>query len=153
MMGRSREPGLSDVLFDSEEADFHRFATEVDDLYVIPAGASVPNPAEMLGSRRMSDLLGRLRETFDVVVIDTPPVLAVTDAMLVSPQCDAVVLVSTADETTWQMLERADETLRDVGTSITGVVLNRYTPKAADASYGYGYYEYYGSDVQQKQEA
>lgn len=153
MMGLSREPGLSDVLFDSERADFQRFTTDVDDLYVIPAGASVPNPAEMLGSKRMRDLIARLREEFDVVVIDTPPVLAVTDAMLVSPQCDAVVLVCTADETTWQMLERADETLRDVGTSITGVVLNRYTPKAADASYGYGYYEYYGADVQQKQEA
>jgi capsular exopolysaccharide synthesis family protein len=152
-MGLSREPGLADILFDSAEADFHRFSTEVDDLYVIPAGAPVPNPAETLGSRRMRDLIVRLRQEFDVVVIDTPPVLAVTDAMLVSPQCDAVVIVCTADETNWQMLERADEALRDVGTSIAGVVLNRYTPKATDASYGYGYYEYYGSDAQQKQEA
>ncbi|HET6568258.1 MAG TPA: polysaccharide biosynthesis tyrosine autokinase, partial [Rhodothermales bacterium] len=157
VLGVAREPGLVDLLFEAIPEDFEQFATAVDDLYVIPAGASVPNPAETLGSRRMRDLIARLRQSFDVIVIDSPPVLAVTDALLLSSVCDAVVLVCTSDETQWQTLERSAESFRDVGGRLTGIVLNRFNARSAGSGYGYGYgygyYEYYGESAPVKQEA
>ena len=149
MLGTPREPGLVEVLFE-EAPSASQFTTDIDDFYMIPAGKSVPNPAEILGSEKMRDLLQRLQAEFDIVVVDTPPVLAVTDAALVASQCDATILVSSADETHWRALERSRETLQEVNANVVGVLLNRFDPKAAYGGYGsgygygYGYGEYYG---------
>ncbi len=144
----SREPGLVDVLFEPLPPDMERFRTPVDDLYLLPTGRSVPNPSEVLGSRKMRELLAHLRKQFDVIIVDTPPVLAVTDALLLASSCDATVLVCSANQTDWQALDRAEEALRDVGTRVAGVLLNRFDMKAAYGSYSYGYgysyYDYYG---------
>ena len=150
MMGIAREPGLVDLLFEAYPLGLDRFSTAADNLSVIPAGSTSPNPSELLGSKKMSDFVARLRKEFDVVIIDTPPVLAVTDALLIAPQCDVTVLVASANETPWHALERSTESLREVGTRPAGIVLNRFDPKTAYGSYGYGYgygygyNEYYG---------
>lgn len=146
MMGVPREPGLVDGLFDVQAMNIEQFATEVDDLYVVPTGSGVPNPAEILGSRRMREFIERLQYEFDVVVIDTPPVLAVADALSLSGLSDVTLLVCSANETTWHAIEQSTQALQDVGGSITGVILNRFDPKTAYGSYGYGYgyYDYYG---------
>lgn len=134
-----REPGLVDLLFDAPPGDFERFGTGVDNLYVMPAGSSVPNPSEILGSEKMGALVERLRGAFDTVVIDTPPVLAVTDPLLVSKHCDVTVLVCSADETEWQNLQRSTEELGKVGTRVAGTVLNRFDARSSRDGYGYGY--------------
>jgi capsular exopolysaccharide synthesis family protein len=144
LIGVNREPGLVDLLFNIDANSFKHFKSDADNLYVIPAGSTVPNPAETLNSIKMRDILGRLKNEFDLIVIDTPPVLAVTDALLVSLHCDVVVLVCTAGETHWQAIARSAEALRDAGSKLNGVVLNRFDPKAAYGGYGIGYYEYYG---------
>ena len=151
-MGISREPGLTDLLFDpSKSADLHRFATAIEDLYVIPAGRKVSNPAEILTSNALRQFIAQLKEEFDVVVVDTAPLFAVADALDLASQTEATLLVMTSGRTSWPVLERSTEMLTSVGTPVLGLVLNRFDPAAAYGSYrygygngyGYGYYQYY----------
>ncbi len=150
MMGMDRDGGLVDLLFDALPDNVEQFATELDSyLYVIPAGRDVPNPAEVLGSRKMQKLLRHWRQVFDVVLLDTPPTLVVADALILATQCDATLLVCSAGETNWQAVDRCSEALKGVGADIIGVLLNRFDAKAAYGGYKYGYgygYEYgYGN--------
>ena len=137
-LGLPREPGLVQSLFSdgsTSEAMFHEVA---DDLYVLPAGSIVPNPSELLGSKSMRDLLDDLRGQFDVVIIDAPPVLAATDAVLVSTQVDATLLVARSGSTKDFDLHSVSQTLNGVGANLIGVVLNGF-----DVSKAYGYkYKY-----------
>lgn len=148
-MGQSREPGLVDLLFNSAPERVAEFATDIDDyLHVLPVGREVPNPAEVLGSRKMQQYLDRWQREFDVVIVDTPPALVVSDALVLSPQCDATLLVCAAGETSWQALNQSREALGSVGSNVLGVVLNRFDPQDAYGGYkhgyGYGYaYNYY----------
>ncbi len=142
--GRSREPGLVQLLFQQEAFDAETFATNIDDLYVIPAGAIAPNPSELLGSKTMRDAIARFRDHFDVIIFDAPPVLAATDAVLLSTQCDATVVVARAGQTKDYDLQHAHEALESVGATVIGTVLNGFDVSKA---YGYKYkYQYrYGN--------
>lgn len=145
MYGVKREPGLVELLFDPIAHQLESFRSNIDDLYIIPAGRTVPNPAEVLESMRMRDVLRMLRDEFDVVVVDTPPVLAVADALLLSRQADACVMVCSANSTNFNALETSAQMLRDVDAPIVGVVLNKLDRKSASSySYGYSYQSYYG---------
>jgi len=110
-------------------------------LAVLPSGPIPPNPSEMLASKRTAELLYRLQEHFDVVLIDSPPVLPVTDAVALSTWVDAVVLVAAAGTTTRKPLRSAVDHLRQVGAPLVGVVLNQ---ASLQLTYGYGYG--YGDD-------
>lgn len=146
MMGMAREPGLVDLLFDTIPDAIEQFATELDSyLYVIPAGRDVPNPAEVIGSRKMQKFLDRWRKEFDLIIIDTPPTLVVTDALILSSYCDATMVVAAAGETNWQAVDRSVEALGGVGAYVMGVLLNRFDAQEAYGGYKYGYgygYEY-----------
>ncbi len=136
-----KDPGLVEVLFEVHPFRPEDFYTGIEDLYLLPAGSMVPNPAELLASKKMRDFVLQLRNEFDVIIFDTPPVLAVSDAGLLVNQADAAILVLSAGETTWQGLERSMENMiSNTGARLTGVVLNRFDPKTA-----YGYYSYYNS--------
>ncbi len=148
LVGRPRDPGLIDLLFDAQTVTPGRFATDVDNLYVVPAGRITPNPSEILSSERMRALLRRLREEFDAVVIDTPPVLLVADALQLAAECDAAILVCAADQTPREALARSREMLHEAGAHLAGLVLNRYDLQSDRAyGYGYGYGEYYGEEA------
>ncbi|MFV1980318.1 MAG: GumC family protein [Rhodothermia bacterium] len=156
MFGINKEPGLVEVLFDKHPFDEDTFKSSIDDLSIIPTGSSVPNPAELMGSRRMKEFLSKLRNQFDYIVVDTPPILAVTDAVLLSSLSDATIVVVGANETDIHSLERTIDSLRAVSAPIVGTVLNRFDVKRAYGYYGYrysygygygyryGYYDYYG---------
>ncbi len=152
MLGLSRRRGLSDLLFQQGAADWESFRVPlhvewedfddyIDNLYAVTAGKSVPSPADLLGSKRFKELVDEMRGQFDIVVVDTPPVLPVTDPVLIAPVADAVLLVASADQTDWRGLERTRELIAMTGTSIIGVVLNRFEPQR-HTSYGYGSYGY-----------
>ena len=150
MMGLAREPGLVDLLFDMLPDTIEQFATELDSyLYVIPAGRDVPNPAEVLGSRKMKNFIDRWRQEFDVILIDTPPTLLVADALILAAESDVTLVVCSAGQTNWQSVDRCAEALKDVGAEVIGTLLNRFDAKAAYGGYKYGYgygYEYgYGN--------
>ena len=119
---------------------------DIDRLTLLPAGPIPPNPAELLNSSRVRDIFGQLREQFDLVLIDSPPVLPVTDAAILSQYADATLLLAAAGQTRRGDLHRAAEKLDQVGATILGIVLNKVT-RQTSRYYGYGYgYEYgYGN--------
>jgi capsular exopolysaccharide synthesis family protein len=114
----------------------------VDRLTMLPAGPIPPNPAEVLNSSRVRDIFAKLSEQFDLVLIDSPPVLPVTDAAILSQYADATLMLAAAGQTRRTDLHRAVEKLNQVGATILGTVLNKVTRQAGreyDYGYGYGY--------------
>ena len=126
--------------------------TDVPNLWILPAGLIPPQPAELLGSTVMKDFIARCRKEFDHVVIDTPPVLSVTDAVLLSPEADRVILVARAGKTTKIALRRACESLLQVNAKIMGVVLNALNMNSAEGYYYYGgrYSDHYYNEESRK---
>ncbi len=110
----------------------------VPSLSVLPAGTPPPNPAELLASGKMGELLETLREQYDHIVIDTPPTLPVTDAVVMSTRADAVILVIRAGGTTKHALRQSRDILLQVNARISGVLLNAVNLGSPD------YYTYYG---------
>ena len=106
-------------------------------LTVLASGATPPNPAELLQSNAMADLLRDLRERFDVVVIDSPPLLPVTDAALLASITDGAILVVNHGTTTREQLAGAVDRLDGVGAEPLGLVINR-VPRKRGGGYGYG---------------
>ena len=98
--------------------------TEVPNLWILPAGPIPPQPAELLSSTVMKDYIARWRNEFDHVIIDTPPCLSVTDAVVLSPLADRVILVARSGQTTRPALRRACDLLLQVNARVMGIVLN-----------------------------
>ena len=145
MLGIPLEPGLTDYLQRGDVPNDTSFANVTDGLCALAAGGRLSgHPTELLRSQAMRGLLERLRGEFEAIVIDTAPVLAVADGVPLAALCDAVLLVSSASKTHEAALRRSVETLQKVRAPIAGVVLNRFSPKAASYYEGYGYYGQYG---------
>lgn len=139
--------GLTQVIAGAVQLSEVITATPVEGLFVIPAGQLPPNPSELLGSRKMKEIIERLSAEA-LVIIDAPPLLPVTDAVLLSVHTDGAIVVVHAGETTQEHLARAFGYLDKVGSRILGTVLNMSSTKAigrivyGDAEYGYGYGKY-----------
>ena len=141
-LGMGPRTGLSNVLTGSASLSQAVIqSTLLPSLYVLPAGTPPPNPAELLASSYMREVLQELREQYDHIVIDTPPTLSVTDAVIMSTNADTVVLVIRSGQTTKQALRRARDLLMRVNAKVAGVLLNAADLKSADYYY---YYEYRG---------
>ena len=140
--GLDNEDGLSSVLAGQAQlADVARRVEGLDSLRLVTSGPVPPNPAELLSSDAMESLLMHLRSSADYIVIDTPPALVVTDAMIVAPRVDGVVVVVDADETTGAAASHTIEQLEQVGAKVIGSVLNRFDPSKA-RYYSHGRYAY-----------
>lgn len=120
-----QEPGLSNVLTGHAKLSEAIRKTEVPGLWVLNAGHIPPNPAELLGSRRYLDLVASLDDHFDWAIIDTPPVLAVTDSSIAANDASGVVFVVSSDKTSRQAARAAVEQLTSANAHIVGLVLNR----------------------------
>lgn len=133
--------GITSALLhhDGELVVSHIIPTEVDNLFLLPSGPLPPNPADLLASRRMAQLIQELETHLDCIIFDTPPVLAVADSSLLARLCDATLLVVQADTTRTQVLRRATDQIAQSGAHLLGVVLNR----VPSTSNGYYYYHYY----------
>jgi len=141
-LGMGPRSGLSNVLTGSTTLEQAITRTAIlPNLFVLPAGTPPPNPAELLASSNMRDVLAQLREQYDHIVLDTPPSLSVTDAVVLSPRADAVVLVIRSGKTTKQALRRARDILAQVNAKVVGVLLNAVDLTSPDYYY---YYEYQG---------
>lgn len=144
----TRSPGLTDVLVGNAAlADAVR-TTEVPSLSVLPSGQFPPNPSELLGSPAMQNVLHDAQGMFDIVLFDTPPLLAVTDAAVLSTMVDGTILVVRMGSTTRDAVRQAAMRLRNVRARVLGAVLNDMSQKAGSYYGGYGaytYYAYYGS--------
>ncbi|HEY1272933.1 MAG TPA: polysaccharide biosynthesis tyrosine autokinase [Terriglobales bacterium] len=152
-LGMGPRSGLSNVLTGSTEVQpAITRSTLIPSLYVLPAGTPPPNPAELLASVNMRDLIDSLSREYDHIVIDTPPTLSVTDAVVLSTRADAVVLVIRSGKTTKQALRRARELLARVNARVTGVLLNAVDLRSPDYYYYYEYQGKYGGRYYQEDE-
>ncbi|YBV91692.1 CpsD/CapB family tyrosine-protein kinase [Bacillus sp. PK9-021] len=114
--------------------------TEVRDLYVLTSGPIPPNPSELLASNQMEELLKEMKKQFDMVIFDTPPILAVADAQILANQVDASILVVSSGKTDKEAALKAKELLVHAKSKLLGAVLNN---RKADSG---NYYYYYGSN-------
>ncbi len=152
-LGMGPRAGLSNILTGAitlQEATVR--SAILPNLFVLPAGTPPPNPAELLASSEMKDVLMKLREQYDHIVVDTPPTLSVTDAVIMSTRADAVVLVIRCGQTTKQALRRARDILIQVNARVCGVLLNAVNLNSPDYHYYYEYQGKYGERYYQEQE-
>ncbi len=140
-IGLPKEPGVTTALLSPDQRPYVLRSTEVQGLRVVTSGAQAPNPAELLTSRRFQEFVSWLREEADVVVFDSPPVLSVTDAAVLSNLVDGTVLVLDCGETRTPAAMQAVERLVSVGGNLLGVVLNRLS-QSRNGYYQYYYYSY-----------
>jgi len=141
-LGMGPRSGLSNVLTGSATLEQAITPSPIlPNLFVLSAGTPPPNPAELLASSNMKDVLTELRGQYDHIVLDTPPTLSVTDAVVLSPRVDAIILVIRSGQTTKQALRRARDILMQVNAHVTGVLLNAVDLSSPDYYY---YYEYQG---------
>jgi capsular exopolysaccharide synthesis family protein len=136
----SPRDGLADVLRRRTSLEAALVPTPVNDLWLLPAGHLPPNPAELLGSPRMREVVSSLRDAFDLVVLDSPPVLPLPDPAILGGLADGVVMVVLAGRTPRRLIDRALDRLH--GTVLLGFVLNRTDEYRYDADY---YYYDYGA--------
>jgi polysaccharide biosynthesis transport protein len=137
-------PGLSNLLIGEDDYDNLIKPTEVKDLFVLPCGPPPPNPAELLLTKRFEHVLGELAKRFDRIILDSPPIQPVTDAVVLSKRVDGVVLVVRASRTIRDELRRSARMIRDVGGGLVGVIVNELDARDRHYGYGYGGYGSYG---------
>jgi len=133
--------GLTNVLVEGIDYNAVINVTEVENLDIITSGPKPPNPAELLGSKKMEEFLYSVRQNYDIVIVDTPPVLPVTDAAVLCQYADGVVLVAGYGLATYDAVLQAKANLEKVNARILGVVLNG-VPVTRNGGYYYYYYYY-----------
>jgi capsular exopolysaccharide synthesis family protein len=146
--GAPRSPGLTEVIIGESTLDDAIHDTSVPNLSIVASGRFPPNPAELLGSSRMQEILHDAKARFDVVLLDSPPLLAVTDAAVLATMVDGVVLVIRTERTKRDAVRRALGHVRSVRGRLLGVVLNDVDMRSGAyyGSYGHYYYSYYGDE-------
>jgi capsular exopolysaccharide synthesis family protein len=146
-----KAPGLSEVLTGSvplADALFQHLSLE--NLTFLPAGTTPPNPADLLGSKRFDALLEEVKRQFDLVIIDSPPVLMVTDPVVLSTKVDGTIVVVRSQRTTRPVLKRVIGVLSHSQGRKLGFVVNGMDTKSVEYYYSYGYYgdnKYYGEEA------
>lgn len=148
-------PGLTDFLMGGEKQEIENFKSDIlDAWYILPSGNIPPNPSELLGSKRMESTLNKLREKFDYIIIDLPPVNIVSDAVAVAGLITGIIVVIREEYTEKKELERCFRQLRLSGVNVLGCLMNE--AKASGGSYGkykkYKYYKYYRDYEQEPEE-
>ena len=140
MFNISNIKGLTDILLQNKVFADCVHCTDVKNLHVLTCGAIPPNPSEMLSSKKIRDFIKSLREYYDYVFIDAPPIGIVTDAGIISTYTDGCIFVVGAGEADIEMAKVSKERLEKVGANILGVVLNKFESSGASGYYNY-YYE------------
>ncbi|KXH86877.1 CpsD/CapB family tyrosine-protein kinase [Sporosarcina sp. HYO08] len=132
--------GLTNVL--TNQSTWQEVITEtpISGLDILPCGPIPPNPAELIGSQKMVLLIEQLKQAYDLIIFDTPPILSVTDAQILSNKCDGAILVINSGTSEKESVQKAAEALQNSKANVIGTVLNNY--KLAKDHY---YYQYYGN--------
>ena len=143
VFNKSNAEGLSTILSSELETDEILEIIQKDDeskLFLLPSGPVPPNPAELIGSEQMRNLIVKLEENFTHVVIDSPPIASFTDGVLIASLVDGVILVVHSGKSSRQVVHRSRQILQDIGSKIFGVVLNNVNLRSQDNSYYYQSY-------------
>jgi len=150
MFKSRRNKGVSSVIVGKDELDDAITPTGINNLDIINVGPIPPNPSELLGSGNMGQLMASLRKKYKRIVIDSPPITAVTDAVVLAKSADGVVLVVRVGDTPRQVVQNGLKQLQSVNAHILGVVLNGVDTERDSYYYYQYYYYYYGDDDQKK---
>jgi capsular exopolysaccharide synthesis family protein len=139
----NKKPGLTNILFEHTDLAHGVQKTVVDNLYAISCGDIPASPADLLGSQKMKKLIERLSQSFNIIIFDTPPVLAATDASVLGTVTDGVVIVTAARSTKVDDLKVSIESIQHVKGHILGTVLNKFDHRDGYGSkYTHQYYQY-----------
>ena len=144
-LGISNPFGVSDIVFGNKKLD--ECIQKVEDIDVLPSGGVPNNTSMLLNSKAMKNLVSELREKYDYVFIDSPPICRLNDACIIAQYVDGTVLVNASKEIDPKVAKLTLEKLKKVGANIIGVVLNKF--RAEQYNY-YSYYSYYGYDDNRK---
>ncbi len=147
--GYNGNQGISAYLSGNGDLSSQIRQTNYPNLFLLPAGFRPPNPAELIGSERMETALRLLGDYFKYILVDTPPILSVTDGLLLSPHVDGVVLVVKGGATPKEAVRKAGNHMRSVGARILGALINNVDMDAPEYSYYYRHYfdERYNNDL------
>lgn len=141
-MGVTNAIGLTNILVQNVAKEDCMAQSIVKNLFILTSGPIPPNPAELLGTKKMRDFIEELKSEFDMVLIDAPPVLAVTDAQILSTIADGVIFVASYGEAQKNALVDAKELIDKVGGKVIGIVFNK-VPESVSGYYGKYYKGYY----------
>lgn len=153
VLGVRNWAGLTEVLTGTRTPQEVIKSTATANLFLLSSGAVPPNPAELIGSRRMSELLTTFLQEYDCIVVDSPPVMPVSDAVLLSTLVDGVVLVVNGQKTPRHLVKETRSRLLYARAKILGVVLNRVDMQKSDYAYYYGHYSSYYHQTDEKMSA
>ena len=129
--------GLSGLLTSKANIDDNILASAFENLYLLPSGANVPNPSEILSSYRLEEILTHVRDKFSYIIVDSPPVLGLADATILASSCDASLLIVEGASTRTPSVKATLDRLLVSGIKVLGIVITKYTQQSK------GYYNYY----------
>lgn len=135
----SNQTGLTNILIEDKNP-FEVIQKYSDNLYILTSGILPPNPAEVVASNKLRNFINEMKNHFDYILLNSPPVIAVTDAQILSSFLDGVILVVSSGEAEKELVKKSKDLLDKVNANIIGVVLNKLELKSRK---GYGYYYYY----------
>jgi tyrosine-protein kinase Etk/Wzc len=131
--------GLADILAGDASLEDCLYQGPIPDLMFIPTGKYPPNPSELLMRAEFGELIKTLDEHFDLIVLDCPPILAVTDPVIIAREVGTTILIARHDLTAPGEIEASIKSFEAAGQKLAGAILNGFDPKKAKAGYGYGY--------------
>mgnify|MGYP001253282504 FL=1 len=139
-----REPGVTNYL-SGQTDDYHSLvkSSEIENLSLMTSGLIPPNPSEMLGAKKMSEFVKKLESEWDMILFDSPPLVAVTDATMISKEIDSIILVIKAGQTDKKAFHHTMANLKNIDAPLDGIVMNAVTSKSNYGSYYYYYYHQY----------
>ncbi len=144
-LSQENTSGLSSLLAGVTQEDESIQLNILENMDMITAGPIPPNPSELLSSKKMKGMLNKFSNSYDMVIIDSPPLASVTDPVILSQNVDGVIIVTWAGKTTYEILGKGLKQLTEINAPITGLVLNRFSAKKSGYYYNYGDY-YYSSE-------
>lgn len=150
IFGMDKDEGITNYLMDAIPYERLEKSTFLDNLTIITSGVLPPNPSELLASQKMEDMLKTLQNKYDIIILDSPPVIAVTDAAVLSTKVDGTILVLASGQTNRNALQRANILLDNVDTKLLGLLLNGVDIEGTYGSNYYYYYHHYYSKAGQK---
>ena len=139
-----REPGVTNYL--TGQTDDYRSlvkSSEIENLFLMTSGLIPPNPSEMLGTKKMTKFIKKLESEWDMILFDSPPLVAVTDATMISKEIDSIILVIKAGQTDKKAFHHTMSNLKNIEAPLDGIVMNAVTSKSNYGSYYYYYYHQY----------
>lgn len=155
IFGLDRQPGLSEYLIGETSLESAVQDTSVENLRILPCGSIPPNPSELLASEQFNKFIETVSQRFDIVIFDSPPVMSVTDPVILASRANGVILMVKAGVTSKEVIKRAIWHLREVNAHILGAVLNHSEARNENyykyySGYYHYYYKYYSEDDKAK---